>query len=288
MTGGGGNRRATLSRVWLMMRLEVLMSCMHQRDGELVRSSRLTGDVVMVNQCCREGYAEYRTPHGTARMFSTRERGLTKSRNMAIEKAAADVCMLCDDDEEFVPGYEARILEAYERLPQADVVAFKMTNRPASFPDRVMRLRFPKTMKVSSCQISFRRERLLAAGVRFDELLGAGTGNGAEEELKFLTDCEKAGLKIYYVPSEIAAVAQGTSTWFSGFTETFFENRGATTRYILGAGLASLYAVYYIVRKRGMYQASISPWKALRATFRGIRENRIGKQAGAKQRPLPE
>ena len=265
------------------MKLEVLMSCMHQQDDELVRKSRLTGDVVVINQCDWDAYAEYPTETGAARMFSVRQRGLTRSRNMAIEKAAADVCLLCDDDEEFVPGYEARILAAYERLPQADVLIFKITNRPASFPDRVLRLRFPRTMKVSSWQISFRRERILAAGLRFDELLGAGTGNGAEEELKFLTDCEKAGLKIYYVPVEIASVAQAASTWFQGFTESFFENRGATTRYILGPGIASLYAVYYIVRKRDMYRASISPGKALRATFRGIRENKIGKQAENKK-----
>ena len=257
------------------MKLEVLMSCMHQEDDSLVRASRLTGDVVVINQCDQDGYMEYPTQNGMAKMFSVRGRGLTRSRNLAIEKSTADVCLLCDDDEEFVPNYRRGILEAYQSLPQADVLIFKMVNRPKAFPDRVMRLRFPKTLKVCSWQISFRREPLLAAGVRFDELLGAGTGNGGEEELKFLTDCEKAGLKIYYVPAEIASVAQDKSTWFHGFTETFFENRGATTRYILGPSLASAYALYYIIRKRKMYQATISPFKALRAIFRGIRENRI-------------
>lgn len=255
------------------------MSCMHQQDDALVRASRLTGDVVVVNQCDWEAYAEYPTETGTVRMFSVRQKGLTKSRNMAIEKSTADVCLLCDDDEEFVPDYEAHILEAYDRLPQADVLIFKITNKPSALPDRVMRLRFPQTMKVSSLQISFRRNRILATGIRFDELLGAGTGNGGEEELKFLTDCEKAGLQIYYIPVEIASVSRDKSTWFHGFTETFFENRGATTRYILGLGMASLYAVYYIIRKRDLYRASISPGKALRATFRGIRGNKIKKMS---------
>jgi hypothetical protein len=113
-------------------------------------------------------------------------------------------------------------------------------------------------------------------------LLGAGTGNGAEEELKFLTDCEKAGLRIYYVPEEIASVAQTESTWFAGFDERFFYNRGATTRYILGFALASAYAVYYVARKKSMYESQITPGKALRATFRGILENKIGAQSKAK------
>lgn len=261
------------------MKLEILMSCMHQTDDTLVRKSRLTGDVVVINQCDREHYEEYKTPAGTARIFSTKQRGLTRSRNMAIERSNADVCLLCDDDEVFVPDYEEKILRAYEQLPQADVIIFKMVNRAPSFADRTMRLRFPRTIKVSSWQISFRPARLAAAGVGFDELLGAGTENGAEEELKFLTDCEKAGLQIWYIPEEIASVAQEESTWFGGFTERFFENRGATTRYILGVPLASLYAVYYVLRKKNLYRGTVTSGQALRAIFRGIRKNKIGKQA---------
>lgn len=266
------------------MTLEVLMSCMHQNDDTLVHNSKLTGNVLMINQCDHEDYVEYTTVSGTTRMFSTRDRGLTRSRNMAIANATGDICLICDDDEVFVPDYERAILKAYRDHPQADIIIFKMANRKPSFPDRVMRLGFPKTMKVSSWQISFRRERLLETGVRFDPLLGAGTGNGAEEELKFLLDSQRAGLIIYYVPVVIASVAQEASTWFSGFNETFFENRGATTRYILGTGPAVLYAVYYVLRKRALYQQNLSSGAALRATLRGIRNNKIGKQAATGQK----
>ncbi len=261
------------------MKLEILMSCMHQKDGDLIRTSGITGDGVVINQCNWEGFTQIQTDEGCVRMYDTTQRGLTRSRNMAIEKSDGDVCLLCDDDEVFVQDYRRIITQAYEDLPQADVIIFKMVNRTPSFPDRVQRLRFPKTMKVSSWQISFRRESLLRTGVRFDELLGAGTGNGAEEELKFLTDCEKSGLKIYYVPEAIATVAQTESTWFSGFDQKFFENRGATTRYILGWPLATLYGVYYIVRKKPMYGEQLSPAQAWKALWRGICENKIGKQA---------
>lgn len=264
------------------MKLEILMSCMHQKDGELIRVSGITGDGVVINQCDRNGFAQIKTAEGCVRMYDTTQRGLTRSRNMAIAKSEADVCLLCDDDEVFVVDYQRIVTQAYERLPQADVIVFKMVNRPPSFSERVQRLRFPKTMKVSSWQISFRRESLLKTGVRFDELMGAGSGNGAEEELKFLTDCEKAGLKIYYVPEAIATVAQTESTWFSGFNQKFFENRGATTRYILGWPLALVYGVYYIVRKKPMYRDQISPGQAWKALWRGICDNKIGKLAANK------
>ena len=263
------------------MKLEILMSCMHQIDDRLIKQSKITGDVVSINQCDREAFEEYETLMGKARMFCTKQRGLTKSRNMAIEKSNADICLICDDDEVFVEGYEEIILGAYRKYPDADVIAFKVIDprsKRSSLADKTIRLRFPKTMKISSWQISFRRQSLISKGIRFDERMGAGTGNGAEEELKFLTDCERASLVMYYVPVEIATVMQNESTWFKGYDESFFENRGATTRYILGPAIASVYAVYYVIRKKKMYCGDLQLRKALFAIFRGIRGNKIGKE----------
>lgn len=258
------------------MTLDILLSCMNQEDASLIQRSHITGSAVVINQCNREDYREFPTDHGEARMFFTKERGLTRSRNMAVRKSKADICLLCDDDEVFVPGYEEGILKAYQDLPQADIIAFKMTNQPSSLPDRVMELKFPKLTRVSSWQISFRREALLRAGVEFDELMGAGTGNGAEEELKFLMDCRRAGLRIFYVPFPIAEVDHVGSTWFAGYNKDFFYNRGATTRYILGAPLAAVYAVYYVVKKRKKF--SVSAFTALKEIFRGMKDNKIVRQ----------
>ena len=268
------------------MKLDILMSCMNQIDDRLIRDSRILGDAVVINQCGREDSRTYQTEHGTVRWFDSATKGLTVSRNMALEKSDAQICLLCDDDEVFERDYAEKIRGAYEALPDADVIIFKMVGRTPSFEDRIMRLKFPMTMRVSSWQISFRRESLMRTGIRFDELLGAGTGNGAEEELKFMMDCQRAGLEIYYVPEEIASVAQTESTWFAGFDQQFFYNRGATTRYILGFFAASAYAVYYVIRKRSMYRNQITPGKALCAIFRGIWENKIGAQARAKRKDI--
>ena len=211
------------------MKLEILLSCMHREDDSLVRDSGITGNVLVINQCDREGDRTFSTPNGTARILSTKDRGLTKSRNLAIETSTADICLLCDDDESFVSDYEKRILHAYRTLPDADLIIFKMCNQPTPFRDQIKELHFPWIMSVSSWQISFRRESLIRSGIRFDELLGAGSGNGAEEELKFLMDCRRAGLKIFYFPTEIASVWHTESTWFDGFNRQFFINRGNTT-----------------------------------------------------------
>ena len=94
------------------MKLDILMSCMHQADNALIAASGITGSAVVINQCDRDEECRFDTPNGQVRMISTTQRGLTKSRNMAIAHSDADVCLLCDDDEVFVPGYEEKILGA--------------------------------------------------------------------------------------------------------------------------------------------------------------------------------
>jgi glycosyltransferase involved in cell wall biosynthesis len=220
------------------MKLEVLVSCMHQKDDALVARSNITGNVLVINQCDTEDYKEYPTKKGIAKIYSTCDRGLTKSRNMAIEKSDADICMLCDDDEVFCDDYAQKIICAYKNFPQADVIIFKMVNRPCSLGNTPKRIKFPKTMKVSSWQISFKRESLIKTGVRFDPLLGAGTGNGAEEELKFLLDCQKAGLNIFFVPQEIEGTMEVTlynssgSVMYHGVSES--EAAVSTAGYLPG------------------------------------------------------
>lgn len=260
------------------MKIDVLLSCMHQRDRKILGRTRIFGDAVVVNQCGISQQETIRTPWGRVTWLDSDRTGLSRSRNMAIAASDADVCLLCDDDEVFEPDYRQIIRNAYRLLPKADVIVFKIRDRNR-LPDRVMPLRFPRTFHVASWQISFRRERIVAAGVGFDVLLGAGTGNGAEEELKFLMDCERKGLRIYYVPRSIARVSHRKSTWFTGFNETFFYNRGASTRYILGFPLAAAYGVYYVLRKRRLYCGNLTTRAALRAVFRGMAENKITKQA---------
>ena len=264
------------------MKLEILLSCMNQQDHSLIAASGITGDAVVVNQCGREERKILPNVRGTVCWIDSAQTGLTRSRNLALDASRGDVCLLCDDDELFVPNYAELITDAYRALPQADVIVFRIGGW-RDLGNRPRRVRFPDTMHVASWQISFRRERLAASGVRFDELLGAGTGNGAEEELKFLTDCTRKGLKVYYWPEEIARVDHRSSTWFRGFDGTFFYNRGATTRYILGYPTAMAYGAYYLVRKYPLYRRTITPVEALRALLRGMGENKIGKQAQSRK-----
>ncbi len=260
-----------------LAKTEILLSCMFLSDSEeIIKRSHITSDTVIINQCDEENYKEENICNALMRTFSVTDRGLTKSRNLAISKSQADICIICDDDEIFNEGYEKAVLSAYDALPDADIIIFDMVDRPLKWGDSIKKLSYIDLMSVSSWQITFRREKLLASGVLFDENMGAGSGNGAEEEFRFLTQCRKAKLRIYHYPFRLASVAQTQSTWFKGFDEEFFVNRGNTTRYIMGLPLSVLYAAYYAFAKRKQL-SGMSMLRAFSYTVKGIKENRLTK-----------
>lgn len=275
------------------MNLEVLISCMNQHDMKIAEMTGIQTDTLIINQCPQsEILNEIKSDHKTTgvqnqthliiRMLDTNTRGLSKSRNLAIRHAVGDVCLLCDDDEQLDSLYEDTILKAYEALPNADIICFRISNQPSRLKQETQRLTKWTAMRIASWQITFRRESIINSGIRFDENMGAGTGNGGGEEVKFLRDCIRAGLKAYYVPNSIGTVAQTESTWFKGFDRDFFYRRGVTNRYMLGLPMAILYAIYYSYVKRNLYKAYVTPWQSFKYTLDGILANDISKQKKGK------
>ncbi len=261
------------------MKLEVLVSCMNQKDLSLVEKTKITSDVLLINQTVN--VSDHVTVHRdgrTIRMISTKERGVSRSRNMAISHALGDICLLCDDDEILTKEYEIIVCNAFEELPQADIIIFDLEgNKKFRLKPILQRLGPLGCLKVVSYQIAFRTERIRSAGIFFDPFMGAGSGNGSGEENKFLLDCICKGLKIYYVPRTIGLVCHGPSTWFFGFDQAFFYQRGGATRHMMGVPLSVLYGIYYLIFKRRLYKDSLSTVKAAIALFKGIIENPIAK-----------
>ena len=271
------------------MNLEVLISCMNQHDMKIAETTGIQTDTLIINQCpqseiLNEMTSDQKTSgvqnqmYVNIRMLDTNTRGLSKSRNLAIQHAVGDVCLLCDDDEQLDPSYEDTILGAYEALPDADIICFRISNQPSRLKQKTQRLTKWTAMRIASWQITFRRDSIWKSGIRFDEDMGAGTGNGGGEEVKFLRDCIKAGLKAYYVPKSIGTVAQTESTWFQGFDRDFFYKRGITNRYMLGLPVSILYATYYTLVKRDLYKEYVTPWQSFKYTVDGIISNDIAKQ----------
>lgn len=260
------------------MKLEVLVSCMYQKNTDIVRKTRISTDVLIINQTNFMGWDITETHNQLIRLFNTTERGLSRSRNTALHHATGDICLICDDDEILADNYKDIICQAFEKIPDAAIIAFDVKNKTTRLKPRLQQVRRIGSLKLASYQLALKRESILKAGVYFDTFMGAGSGNGCGEENKFLWDCIRKQLKIYYVPIAIGQVCHGPSTWFFGYDRQFFYNRGAATRHMMGLFPSIFYGIYYLVVKYHMYGKNLSFIHAAKALFQGIYDDPINQQ----------
>ena len=111
------------------MSLQVLVSTMFQNKEEaLMLKMNINSNAVVINQC-GEKIEETRIiamdgKHIT--WVNSPERGLSKSRNLAIKNSDADICLIADDDMIYIDNYEEIVLKAFKDIPEADLIAFQV------------------------------------------------------------------------------------------------------------------------------------------------------------------
>ena len=247
-------------------KLEVLISAMHQKDNRIFERTNINTDALLINQCDIESVIEYSESGNYYRIISTTERGLSKSRNKALEYAKGTYCLICDDDEILYEDYENKIVRSFQDNPEMDIICFQLKLDGKNYSDKEYKVGFLRALRVASVQVAFKLDSIKANNLRFDEAFGSGTPVGSGEENIFLYDCLRKGLKIKYMPVCIGEVAQSNSKWFKGFDEEYFYNRGKIIRRLMGKRLGFFYCVYFILFKIKDYQkttALVDAWKSI-------------------------
>ena len=257
------------------MSVEVLLSAMHLQNEDYIDTLNIHTDCVVISQCdsccVRETVHNALTGTVNVKYIETDERGLSKSRNMAIKNATGDICILCDNDVEYVQDYDSIIDGAFAQNPDADLIGFFIERPERHSPvfTRTKRMGYLSVLKIFSPEIAFRRKSI--EGLKFNEYFGAGAKYFMGEENLFLYECLKRGLKIVYVPKKIAKVRDNESTWFKGYTADFFISRGANYT-AMSKTFSLLLILQFAVRKRGLYHSDMSTCKAIKYMFEGRRE----------------
>lgn len=263
------------------MTLEVLISCMHQSDTSIAERTGCKSDVLIINQSDKDGYEENSVDGHKVRMFTIAQRGLSRSRNMALLNAKGDICLISDDDEKLVDNYVELVTRAFERHLDADIIAFNYADEnPRSYRKMIGEEKIaPKHKSFSSVSLAFKRERILKNNVFFDLRLGSGSGViSAGEESAWQFKAREQGLKIYQCPEFITTVTQKDSAWFKGYNENYYYDLGANLSYKYG-WLKYLYMLYYPYRLRN--EKTIPVYDQVKWMINGIRGFR--KRMGYKQ-----
>lgn len=259
------------------MKLQVLVSTMDQYDYELLSKMNIQSDAIIINQSNTNNVDEFLYKGNKILFMSFNERGVGKSRNNALIRMDADICLMADDDMVYVDGYQDIVLNAFKKNPAADIILFnvpinKKNGETIIKIKKSRRIRFINSLKFGTVNIAFRKESILKNNIFFSLLFGGGARYGSGEDSIFITDALKKGLKIYSTTEVIAEIEENQSSWFNGFDKKYFYDRGALFQAIGGNIISVALIIQFLFRKKNLYSTYTSTYVAFKQMMKGREE----------------
>ncbi|MCI9337795.1 MAG: glycosyltransferase family 2 protein [Lachnospiraceae bacterium] len=255
------------------MRIQVLASVMNEEPMALLERMGIQSDAVIINQCGRLGLEEISYKGHRVLFCSFPDRGVGRSRNEAILRAEGDICLFSDADIVYEPGYAEKIAAEFERNQQADMILFQIDVEEARRTYHITerrRVRWYNCGRYGAVSFAVRKESLLNSGVTFSLLFGGGAKYGSGEDSLFLKEFMGKGYRVYTAPVTIGRESAGDSTWFAGYDEKFFRDKGVLYRYLYGK-LARPMAVRFLLAHRDKLCAQMPLGQAYRYMAEGVK-----------------
>ncbi len=241
-------------------RLQILISAVNKDPDSLIPSMGLESDAVLVNQITDDkaqeavSEADIEAYFGDIRalVLTRHEKGVGLSRNTALLHSDREIIQFGDDDIIYEDGYAARIVAEFDAHPEADVLLFNVKaqeGRETYWNRDFARVSWMNYGRYPAYAICARQDKLLKSGVRYSLLFGGGAPYMNGEDTLFLHDCLKAGLNVYRTPVVLGHEKKSESTWFKGYTDKFFFDRGVLYHFLYG-NLAFLWGFRFLFKNR--------------------------------------
>lgn len=204
--------------------------------------------------------------------ISFKERGLSKSRNRAIEHSIAEIALIADDDVVFSEDMEQKIKAGFAQFPDADILTFKImtpTGEPyKNYSKNAFKHDRSSIYRVSSVEMVVKLSKLKEAGVKFDERFGLGGIYSSGEEMIFLNDALDHGLNIYFIPEYIVSHPLESSGKI--LDEKYFRSKGALVRRLYGLSPQLWLGFAFMVKQVLKPQKSISLIHSVKESIKGF------------------
>ena len=148
-------------------------------------------------------------------------------------RADGDICLFADDDMRYCDDYVKAVCDAFEMLPDADVIVFNLIekNPTRHIIQKPSRVRFYNFLRYGTARVAVRNAAVQKHGIYFNQCFGGGTAHCHGEDNLFLATCLQKGLKVYAVPAFIAELTEERgSSWNTGYDEKYIRDQGVLYR----------------------------------------------------------
>ena len=229
-----------------------VISALNENADTLPARMNIGCDAVIVNQCGEDGVRDSEHNGHSIRIISSTERGVGNSRNTGLLNVKTPYVLIGDEDIVYRDGYAEAVIKEFETHTGADVLLFNVdqsTGRKTYHSDSYGRVHFYNCGRYPAYSIAMRTDVWREANVWFSLLFGGGAKYAAGEDSIFIMDLLRAGVRVYHVPVCLGTETDRESTWFKGFDDKYFRDRGRLYRSLYGH-FAPLMCVYFLIRKR--------------------------------------
>ena len=272
-------------------RLQILVSAVNKDAARLPEIMNIESDAVIVDQIIgekakeqfsfsenREEELEYRGKR--IRIIYRDEKGVGLSRNTALQNSDHELIQFGDDDIVYNEGYGKAIIEEFDAHPEADILLFNVEaqeGRKTYWNEDYARVTWQNYGRYPAYAICARRKKLEASGVRYSLLFGGGAPYMNGEDSLFLHDCLEAGLNTYRTTVALGHERAGESTWFKGYSEKFFFDRGVLYHFLYGK-MAIALGFRFLFKNRKSMCAEMGLFKCFKILVKGVRHGRTLKK----------
>ncbi len=256
------------------MTLQLLVAAVKQEPLSLAKQMNIDSDAIIVSQLREPEYQTMEYEGHRIDFYAMKEKGVGLNRNTALMHATADIIVFADEDIIYDKGYEEKVLQGFQDHPEADMLLFNvkaMAGRETYHTENYGRVHWYNSGRYPTYSFAVKRELVVKHNITFSLLFGGGAKYSNGEDSLFLKDCLKAGLKVYCIPVTLGHEMERESTWFTGYNEKFFYDRGVLYHHLYGK-LAKPLAVRFLMAHGKEMCGEISQKKAKEIMYRGIRE----------------
>ena len=169
------------------------------------------------------------------RVINSFEKGLSKSRNLALKNAIGKIVLIADDDVIYMNDFDTKIIQAYNQYDNKAVISFCI-EKPNGLlfkkysPNAKKNLSLMELFNVLSIEISLNKLILDKLGITFDENFGLGSEFQMGEEAVFLSDIKNKNQQIAFVPSIIVIHSEISSTEKIDFSKRYYVQGAFLTK----------------------------------------------------------
>lgn len=258
------------------MTLQLLVAAMNKSALELAEEMQIGSDAIIISQGYAYSYEETEYKSNKLRYFAMAERGVGLSRNNALLRAEADIVLFADEDIVYREGYAEAVLQEFENHPEADMLLFQVNavpGRETYHTESYGRVRWYNCGRYPTYSFAVKRAKIHKHNITFSLLFGGGAKYSNGEDSLFIRDCLKSGLKVYKTPVTIGDEKERPSTWFHGYNEKFFFDRGVLYVHLYGH-LCRVMALRFLFAHKEELCKEIPLKEAYGIMCRGIKEGR--------------